>query len=67
MARGGEEAERLLAAFGAVNHESESDWKKTYRESVPFSPTSLRPCHGVSLGHHSRAGELSLCWMRLLL
>jgi hypothetical protein len=29
MARGGEEAERLFAAFGAVNHESEFDWKKT--------------------------------------
>jgi hypothetical protein len=30
MARGGEEAEGLLAAFGAVNHENEFSWKKTY-------------------------------------
>jgi hypothetical protein len=29
---GGEEAERLLAAFGAENHQSEFDWEKAYGE-----------------------------------
>jgi 2OG-Fe(II) oxygenase superfamily len=32
VVRGGEEAERLLAAFGAENHESEFDWEKVYGE-----------------------------------
>ena len=32
VVRGGEEAERLLAAFGAENHQSEFDWEKTYGE-----------------------------------
>ena len=29
---GGEEADRLLAAFGAENHQSEFDWEKAYGE-----------------------------------
>jgi hypothetical protein len=28
----GEEAERLLAALGAENHQSEFDWEKAYGE-----------------------------------
>ena len=32
VVRGGDEAERLLAAFGAENHESEFDWEKVYGE-----------------------------------
>jgi len=30
VVRGGEEAERLLAAFGAENHQSDFDWEKEY-------------------------------------
>ena len=30
VVHGGKEAERLLAAFGAENHQSEFDWKKAY-------------------------------------
>jgi len=30
VVRGGEDAERLLAAFGAGNHQSEFDWDKEY-------------------------------------
>ena len=30
VVHGGEEAERLLAAFGAENHQSEFDWEKAY-------------------------------------
>jgi hypothetical protein len=30
VVRGGEEAERLLAAFGAENHQSEFDWERAY-------------------------------------
>jgi len=30
VVRGGEDAERLLAAFGAENHQSEFDWEKEY-------------------------------------
>ncbi|KAH9961923.1 hypothetical protein BC827DRAFT_246255 [Russula dissimulans] len=30
VVRGGEEAERLLAAFGAENHQSEFDWEEAY-------------------------------------
>jgi len=30
VVHGGEEAERLLAAFGAENHQSEFDWKEAY-------------------------------------
>jgi hypothetical protein len=30
VVRGGEEAERLLAAFGAENHQSEFDWEREY-------------------------------------
>lgn len=32
VVHGGEEAERLLAAFGAENHQSEFDWEKAYGE-----------------------------------
>lgn len=32
VVHGGEEAERLLAAFGAENHQSEFDWDKAYGE-----------------------------------
>ena len=34
VVHGGEEAERLLAAFGAENHQSEFDWEKAYGEGV---------------------------------
>ena len=30
VVHGGEEAERLLAAFGAENHHSEFDWEKAH-------------------------------------
>jgi 2OG-Fe(II) oxygenase superfamily len=30
VVRGGEDAERLLAAFGAENHQSDFDWEKEY-------------------------------------
>jgi len=32
VVHGGEEADRLLAAFGAENHQSEFDWEKAYGE-----------------------------------
>jgi 2OG-Fe(II) oxygenase superfamily len=32
VVHGGEEAERLLAAFGSENHQSEFDWEKAYGE-----------------------------------
>jgi len=32
VVHGGEAAERLLAAFGAENHQSEFDWEKVYGE-----------------------------------
>ena len=32
VVRGGEEAERLIAAFGAENHQSEFDWEGNYGE-----------------------------------
>jgi hypothetical protein len=32
VVHGGEEAERLLAAFGAEKHQSEFDWENAYRE-----------------------------------
>jgi hypothetical protein len=32
VVHGGEEAERLLAAFGAENHQSDFDWEKVYGE-----------------------------------
>ena len=32
VVHGGEEAERLLAAFGAENHQSDFDWVKVYGE-----------------------------------
>jgi hypothetical protein len=32
VVHGGEEAERLLTAFGAENHQSEFDWEKAYGE-----------------------------------
>jgi len=49
VVHGGEGAERLLAAFGAENHQSEFDWEKTYGEgfdvlhfatSTPVGPVS---------------------------
>ncbi|KAI0354516.1 hypothetical protein OH77DRAFT_1426110 [Trametes cingulata] len=41
VVRGGEEAERLLAAFGAENHQSDFDWDSQYGEG--FDVLHFRP------------------------
>jgi 2OG-Fe(II) oxygenase superfamily len=58
VVHGGEQAERLLAAFGAENHESEFDWDKAYGEgfdvlhfaAVPAVGLGEQPKH--ALGRH---------------
>ncbi|KAI0631388.1 hypothetical protein C8Q77DRAFT_131704 [Trametes polyzona] len=50
VVRGGEEAERLLAAFGAENHQSEFDWDAHYGEGfdvLHFRPTSDGDACGI--------------------
>jgi hypothetical protein len=53
--RGGEDAERLLAALGVENHQSEFDWEKEYGFVVPRcsgwdveSRIALRFCYPLS-------------------
>ncbi|KAI0367075.1 hypothetical protein BV20DRAFT_1001069 [Pilatotrama ljubarskyi] len=43
VVRGGEEAERLLASFGAENHQSDFDWESRYGEG--FDVLHFRSAH----------------------
>ncbi len=45
VVRGGEDSERLLAAFGAENHQSDFDWDAHYGEG--FDVLHFQPTHSI--------------------
>ena len=49
VVRGGEEAERLLAAFGAENHQSEFDWEKEYGKGFDVLHFASRTAAAASM------------------
>ena len=48
VVNGGEQAERLLAAFGAENHQSEFDWDEAYREGFDVLHFTSAPAVALS-------------------
>ena len=51
---GGEENERMLAAFGMENHQSELNWEEAYGEGVQCVAHYYQ---------HSRVGVIELLWL----